>query len=283
MKNYFFATCLLITPVCEAVTVFSVAPAPGDNFFNAGPTNMGSAIGTSNWYYNNVRQSGSAGIDNVQPRNGNGSMHLTGTGNLSKADAEFYSASLLTLGTLSSLGSLANLSALSYSYYRSSSSTNLVNLAPSLRVYIDADGNLGTTTDRGYLVFEPTNNNGNATILLDQWITTDVFNYNGPSLSANVWGTGVLDPSPINFSITLNQWMTGSIVGSPDTANAAVLGFSSGTGSGWTGIADYYVDDIAFGFGGASTTYNFEVVPEASSTLIFAFAGIAGFFVRKRS
>jgi hypothetical protein len=158
----------------------------------------------------------------------------------------------------------------------------LTNLAPSVRVFIDADGNLATTSDRGYLVFEPTNNNGIATIATDQWITTDVFNYNGPGLSANVWGTGPLDPAPINFSITLNQWMAGGVAGSPDTTNAAVLGFSSGTGSGWTGIADYYVDDITFGFGGVSTTYNFEVVPEISSTMIFAIAGMVGLLRRRR-
>lgn len=42
--------------------------------------------------------------------------------------------------------------------------------------------------------------------------------------------------------------------------NAVVLGFSVGVGSGW-GPFQGAADNIRFGFGTDSTTYNFEVIP----------------------
>jgi hypothetical protein len=56
--------------------VYSNNPAPGDQFTNSGPLNQGQAVGTSGWYYNNVRNNGAVGIRTNYPFNGNGSVYM---------------------------------------------------------------------------------------------------------------------------------------------------------------------------------------------------------------
>ncbi|MCS6920780.1 MAG: hypothetical protein NZM07_02480, partial [Elioraea sp.] len=67
----------LAVPGVASTIVLSNNSAPGDSFVNAGPTNQGQAIGTTGWYYNNVRNSGSVGISTALPRNGNGSAFFS--------------------------------------------------------------------------------------------------------------------------------------------------------------------------------------------------------------
>ena len=120
---------------------------------NTNPATSGAQLGASGWYYNNVRNNGHVGINTDIPRSGNGSAWFDGTqgpgGASSKADLEYFPngpTSLVSMGTLS------DISALAYDWYKSSSSA--ASQQPNLRFYVDADGNLGTTTDRGYLVYE---------------------------------------------------------------------------------------------------------------------------------
>jgi PKHD-type hydroxylase len=230
-----------------------------------------------------LRTNAVVGIDVDQARSGNGSVHFQSNAFAAKADIEFYPTSFLLLSGgytgLMSIGSLANLNALSYSYYRDSSTANNVDLSPSLRLWIDADGNTATTSDRGYLIFESTHNNGAATIATNTWITEDVVNYGGLGVGANIWGTGtsLTSPIPTRFQVTLNEWQAGTdnVLGALNTQNAVVLGISSGIGSGWSGIADYAIDNITIGFTGSTTdTYNFEVVPEPSGLILLLASGI---------
>lgn len=64
-------------------------------------------------------------------------------------------------------------------------------------------------------------------------------------------------PQQDGYDVNLSEWMAGS--GLLGSANAAVIGISSGIGSGWDTYSGA-VDNIRFGFGTTeATTYNFEV------------------------
>lgn len=252
---------VLVGTKAQADIVYANSPT-GDDFTNAGTTNMGLAIGATGWYYNNVRNNGHVGINDTFPRSGDGSVWFEGTqgpsGNSSKGDLEYLPGTVL--------GTLGTLNALSYDWYRSSSSTNSAAQHPVLRLYIDADG-LGTTTnDRGYLVYEGAYN-GFATAAVDSWQSVDVFNFAGSGQSANLWmvrfGVGNQDV----FNRDINDWLTTPNPGAPTymtlSANTMIYGISAGFGSGW-GPFEGAVDNITIGFQGSSpTTYNFEMAPAA--------------------
>lgn len=257
-----------LTSGLSAGIVNSNNPAPGDAFTNPGSSNQGQAIAGSPWVYNNTRGKGSVGIDNTRPQSGNGSVHFITTDATSKADAELLGGAFLFTGNyypVTALGNLRDLTSLSYDWYRDSTSTVSPALHPAIRLIVDADGNLATTSDRGNLIFERAYN-GSST-LTNTWITDDVYNFNSLGAGANLWSSGGLSYPAADYQITLNEWMIGTddFRGALGTANAVVLGLSFGAGSGWTGVSDTAVDNVTFGFSGVSTSYNFEVVPEPSS------------------
>ena len=97
------AAALAIASVgAHSATVLSNNAAPGDAFTNAGGSSQGQAVGATGWYYNNVRNSGTAGINDTYARSGNGSALLQGTlgpgGASSKADIEYLSGGVAVLG-----------------------------------------------------------------------------------------------------------------------------------------------------------------------------------------
>lgn len=275
-----------VTSASFAVTIYSNNPA-GDSFTNPTSTNMGQAVGATNWFYNNVRNNGVVGINSTLPRSGLGSAQLVSAqgpgGASSKADIEYINFSNPGNATspIVSMGSLGSLNSLGYEWYRGAGGAASAWQHPVLRLYVDADGNMGTTNDRGYLVFERAYNQGTGAVPTNQWITEDLFTYNSGA-GANMWqvafGVGNFDTAG-NWQ-TLSTWQsvngfTPTPNGRTFNANSAVYGISFGVGSGW-GTLSGAIDNVRIGFaGGASETYNFEVVPEPASMAVLGIGALA--------
>lgn len=245
---------LLIPAAINAATVTITNPA--GVFTNPGPVNAGDPLAADQWLRTNVRDGGSVGITGDYPRSGNGSMWFSGPSG-AKADAELYfSASHL----------LSDVSAFSYEWYRDSSSTAPAHYHPALRLFVDADGNIATSGDRGYLVFERAYNPSVQPVPQDTWVTDN-------ALSANLWSTGNLPDAFAVYNRNLSGW-------SQVMSSARVLGISTGIGSGWAGSYDGAVDNITIGFGGVDTTYNFELaaapIPEPVFLQFGSLLGMAG-------
>ena len=281
-----------IAAAASAGTVYSNAPG-GDKIVGFGtsgstPNNSAPLANAPGWFYNNVRQDGTAGIDTTYARNGNGSFHMTGTSGTAKADLEYYNFNTPgdRFSGFKSMGTLASLSTLSYDWYRAASSTVAGHLMPALRVAYDADGDFSTSTDRGFLVFERVYN-GNPvagpSVPTNAWQSDDVSN-------AKVWMTNTGNPKGSVLSIydrTFADWATSTNPNSayPSLNNGAVIyGLSMGSGSGWAGKFDGAVDNVTIGFGGNSTTYNFETqpVPEPASVAALGL-GALGLVRRRRA
>lgn len=256
----------LAAPATASTIVLSNTVAPGDAFshpfgFPALPaldslSQTGQAIGTTGWYYNNVR-GGSAntvvGIRTDLPRSGNGSVFFQTNNSRSKADVEYLpNAAQNPVGNWISGGSLGAFQALSsfgYDWYRVGTSTNPGVQHPVLRVLLDLDGDLSTTTDRGGLVFERAYNS--LPTPTDQWVTDTIGG------STNLWSFGLGLPfADGGYGITLAQWQA-----DPRFANAVIIGFSAGVGSGWNGVFEGAVDNITWTIAGQTSAFNFEVRP----------------------
>lgn len=206
----------------------------GDAFTNAAGVNQGQAVGASGWYYNNVRNNGIVGIDGTYARSGNGSVHMQGTqgplGASSKADIEYLAGGVSVGGNFaatSTLGLFRDFTVMQYDWLRNGSSTNNAGQHPAMRILLDLDGNLQTINDRGGLVFERAYNQGGA-VPLDTWTTETV------GASSKLWNFGLglgnefdIDGDGTAYD-TLAEWQA-----SGRTANAVILGFSVGIGSGW--------------------------------------------------
>lgn len=268
----------LTSYAASAAPVYSNSPIPGDAFTNPGPTNMGQPVGASGWYYNNVRNGGTVGINTDFPRAGNGSVALSGPNN-AKADIEYLPGAVPVAGnyaSTSSLGAFSTLTSMAYEWYRSSVSTATSNLHPSLRVLLDADGNISTTNDRGGLVFERVYNG--LPTPTDQWTADSV------GAGTNLWNFGLglgfafdIDGSGYAYDDSLAEWQA-------YLPSATIIGFSSGIGSGWDTFSGA-VDNISWTIAGVTTTSNFEVpssqVPEPATAALIGL-GMLGFGVSRR-
>lgn len=251
------ALCLVATTASAGVVL---ANNPAGDAFNGGLFNQGQAVGASGWYYNNVRNGGTVGIDDVYARSGNGSVFLKGTagpgGFSSKGDIEYLSGATSNWVTgawsgTTSLGLFSQFSGMRYDWYRDSASTNNAAQHPVLRILLDRDGDLNTSGDRGGLVFERAYNGGS--VATNQWLSDVVGG------STNLWSFGMgfagLDPDGGSaYDSSLAEWQAA-------LRDAKILGFSAGFGSGW-GPFQGAVDNIGWTINGVATTTNFEARPD---------------------
>lgn len=267
----------------QATVVYSNSPL-GDNFTNPGTTLTGQAVGTSGWYYNNVRNNGVVGINGTYPRNGNGSVYFKssqGGSTSSKADIEFFGSAVQNnsgnWSPTSSLGKLKDLSHLSYDWYRDSQSTVQSHFHPVIRLLVAGMNNNAFVS--GYLVFERAYNPSVSPVPTDQWVSESIVG------TTNLWSTGSLPFAFNKYDYTLSDWQT-------NYGDLDVVGVSLGVGSGWgPNAGDIFVgavDNVRFGFtNGPSYDFNFEVaavtepVPEPFTMGLVA-AGLAAGLRRRR-
>ena len=261
--------------------VYSNSPAPGDQFTNPWPFNQGQAVGTSGWYYNNVRNNGAVGIRTNYPFNGNGSVYMRTPTGSAKADIAFLVNAVSIGGNFESTGVIAPLSQLqsvSYSWYRDSTSSVAGHLHPVLRILLDADGDLNTTSDRGGLVWESVYQLYPYTAPTNTWVTQTITD------SSWLWNFGLggtlmdIDGDGYAHNSNLAAWKE-------KFPNAVIIGFNMGLGSGWTGNFIGAVDNISWTINGITTTTNFEVVPEPTTMALFGLGllGAAGGLLRRKS
>lgn len=207
-------------------------------------------LAATGWVAANVRGTATGAITDTQPRSGNGSVEFATAGSTDKYDFTNYWG-------FQADRTLGNLTALGYEWRRDSSSTTTLPVHPAMRLYYDADGDATTTADRGLLIYEAVYNGANP-IPTDSWQQANL-------LGANLWMRQYSPSQTIElYDKTLADWQAAiytdgggrqsDLLGSA----TAVLGIEFGVGSGWNGTTLSFVDNVTVGFGGQSTTYNFE-------------------------
>lgn len=267
---------------CAAAVLLTSAHA-----FAADITVLPSDVATSgafnHWYLDNYRDTSNhytstttAAITTAQPNHGNGSVQMSLTDGSGKADYVYtwgYDSGR-TLGSLTSL---------SYDWYRSSAST-AKGVMPAFRLYYDADGSTTTTGDQGYLIFEQIYNPDAASVVSDQWVSTNL-------MTTNMWQRQFSPGFTVeSYGVTLADWTSGTnqpANADKLNANTAILGIEFGIGSGWNGTFNGFVDDVSFGFSNNVTTFNFEAaeaaaVPEPGSIALLGLGVLGLAAARKR-
>jgi len=245
------------------------------------PTDVG-APGFNTWYLANYRGASNgfssttkAAITTANPRSGNGSVQMSLTDLSGKADYTY------TWGFDNSR-TLGSLTSLNYDWFRSGTST-ASGIMPALRLLYDADGNAATGSDQGYLIFEQVYNPNAASVVSDQWVTSNL-------MTANLWQRQFSPGFTVeSFGVSMNDWISGA--NQPANAdrlngNTAILGIEFGIGSGWDGSFNGFVDNVSFGFNQNVTTFNFEAsaasaVPEPASIALLSL-GLIGFAAARR-
>ncbi len=273
----------LCAAAAHGAIIYSNNSPLDDSFTNPTGTNQGQAVGSSGWYYNNVRNSATVGISGMLPYASNGSVYFHSPSSAGKADIEYLPGAVNLGGNYASggiLGLFSDLQGFSFHWYRDSSTTVAPHLHPVLRVLLDADGNLSTVGDRGGLVFELAYNGGGPAVPAGTWVASSV----GPGTYLWNFGLGLgfaanINATPYAYDASLAEWQAYF----PD---AVILGVSAGVGSGWSGVFSGAVDAISWTIAGQTQSFHFETAPAPEipepSTCLLAGAGLTALGLRLR-
>ncbi len=225
------------------------------------------------WTVVNQRSDASVAITTTQPRNGLGSLQFDvnfTTAGQDKVDFEYawnpadYPTRLL-----------GNLTTLAFEYYRDSTVTTVAShLHPVLRIgwYNDGGTPADTSDDtQGRLIYEDIYQ-GIATAPEDQWVSRTIDPATTKLWMYCNWCTGGSTGVVQNFSLSLNDWLSGQQSGIPgdpvppdlSQGTTYVWSVNTGVGSGWNGDLRMHVDQIRLAFGpGDDSLFNFEPDPAA--------------------
>jgi len=259
------ALAVVSTAALAQVTVYS-NNAGGDAFTDAGIANPGAfqqinsytGPNSETWYYNEVKDSTTIGIDTSEPwgAGNNGSVHLTALGGTHTNGKASISLVRNDAGSLGAFDSLTHWNA----DIRTESS-DLQNQSMILRLYV------ANQTSQGFLVFDSGWTPANAPVITyGQWQNMD-FITNANSLY--VRGTNSL----VTTLGTSAEMSFASVQAALSGQGFQVLSANAGWGTA-TAAFEGYMDNYTLGFNGQATTYDFEAVPEPMTMGILA-AGAA--------
>lgn len=211
-----------------------------------------------------ARNGATALITATAPRNGNGSLELTGD------RTRFASGTIYPNAASASLADLSTVTGLTFDWRIAGNSTNNYNVdyTPALRLHIFDTG----ANARKELIWEGAYNNTYGNTARDTWYTSSVLD------------KFYISGGNENEGKTIAQWAstlnTGSFVG----------GISIGTGGG-AGLGYHvFADNVTLSTTSGSTTFNFETadiaaaVPEPSTwtLMLLGFGAVGGAMRTKR-
>ena len=210
----------------------------------------------------------SAVITASQPRNGNGSVELSGDRTRFQLGIQY--------GGGTNLLALSGVTGLSFDWRIAGDSISGYNpdYTPALRLLVQ-DG-----SRRSELIWEGVYNGTYGNTQRDTWYSTSF----ADNFYQFVAGSGVTLVNGSQSNKTIASWISQNY-----SANAFVSGLSVGDGSGALTTYHAFADTVSLGTTSGTTTYNFEVaagtaVPEpASMALLLTGFGVAGLVRRRRA
>lgn len=266
-----------------AGTVYSNNDAPNGDNYTANDGSLIPLTKSAGWAYNSLRAGVTTGINGEYARNGNGSMHFNSTSSSDKADVVYFHGGANPTAPV--MGYLRDLEKMSYEWLRDSASTTAAHLHTTLRVTVDFNG--AAPGGYGQLIYEQVYDD--SSLSSGQAVATDTWIKKTVDDNTKLWGSNsairaayrnAATNAPTTeyfYNETLQDWK--NVLG-----NAWILGFSSGSGSGWSGTYKGAVDTVSWTIAGNTTTTNFEMseVPVPAAAWLFGTAMLGLASVKRR-
>jgi hypothetical protein len=256
-----------------------IVSVPGATTGTSADAWSGAAPGLDGWYYGDIRNSGTVGITTTYDRTSagaastlpgsSGSLEFNLTSSSDKAGFNQYFGGSAPVDVFQ----LVDLEGMFYDWYRSSTSTNPATQSPSIFIWIDADGDSGTSDTYG-LKYEAIYNGVSSPMPEDAWQTALITG------STNLWSWNAPSAPAGTYNSTLDGWK-GLF------PNAVVTGMGIDVGSGWNGNFSGAVDFVGLDFAGTANDlfYDFQVtaaIPEPSFVLGGLTSAVLGLLMLRR-